>query len=141
MALKENSQPKYPSGPVRDNSKYTTSPTTTEGTAKNVFSKVSTAPRPANRATPSQAPSTSPTAQAMAQATALTARERPTMVSRLASREVMRSSAVAALSVNEVMGRIFELRYGSHRSNYQRYELPCIGSNSTTPCPATAARR
>ena len=33
MALNENSQPKKPSGPLRESSKYTTNPTTTEGKA------------------------------------------------------------------------------------------------------------
>src|SRR3989339_1159834 len=139
-----------------------TRPTTTEGTAKNVLSSVSTTPRPAKRATPSQAPSTSPRLQASAQAVALTDKERPTIASSSASMLVMSCSAVEALSVKVVkfveafvavapqrrwssdhrgVGDVFDLRYRSHRSNYWRYEPPCIGFNSTTPCQETTARR
>ena len=44
-----------------------------------VYSKVSSSPRPLNRATPNQAPNTTPTLQAMALASTLTHSERPTM--------------------------------------------------------------
>ena len=52
MAWKLNSQPQAPSGPERDSSKYTSKPTTTEGTASSACNTVSTAPRPVKRATP-----------------------------------------------------------------------------------------
>ena len=61
MALKLNIQPKKPKGPVRDSSKYTTRPTTTDGSASNVFKPTSTAPRPRNRDTASHAPKATPT--------------------------------------------------------------------------------
>ena len=105
MALKLNSQPKKPSGPERDKSRYTSSPTTTEGTASKVFKPVSTTSRPAKRATPSQAPSTSPKPQASRQAVALTASERPTMSSKAGSKAAMSCSAVVALSERVDMER------------------------------------
>jgi hypothetical protein len=100
MALKLNNQPKKPNGPERESSKYTTNPTTTEGTAKKVLSTVSTAPRPTKRATPSQAPSTMPMQQASAHAVALTANERHTMDRRVGSHAATSWSAVLALSVS-----------------------------------------
>ena len=57
IAFSENSHPNSPNGPERDSSRYTTRPTTTDGSARQVFSTVSTAPRPRKRATPSHAPS------------------------------------------------------------------------------------
>src|SRR3546814_6673643 len=64
MALNENSQPRKPSGPECDSSRYTTRPTTKEGKASDVLSSVRTMPRPRKRATASQAPPTMPTLQA-----------------------------------------------------------------------------
>ena len=61
MAWKVNIQPRKPSGPLRDSSRYTSSPTTTEGSASSVLSSVSTTLRPRKRVTPSQAPATTPT--------------------------------------------------------------------------------
>ncbi len=104
IALKLNSHPSDPSGPLRDSSKYTTSPTTTDGTASKVLSTASTAPRPANRATPSQAPSTSPPTLASTNAMALTASDRPTIASNCASKARISFSAVATLSVSELAG-------------------------------------
>ncbi|MNV11230.1 hypothetical protein D3C71_1017890 [compost metagenome] len=104
MALKLNSQPSEPSGPLRESTRYTTSPTTTDGTASKVLSTASTAPRPAKRATPSQAPSTRPTPQAIRHAVALTDKERPTMVHRTGSEERVSCSAVFALSESVDMG-------------------------------------
>jgi hypothetical protein len=104
MALKENSQPRNPSGPVRDSTRYTTSPTTTEGTARAVFNNASTAVRPRKRATPSQAPSGRPRTQAIAQALALMDSDRPTMASKPGSREAMSCRAVEVLSERVVMG-------------------------------------
>ena len=106
MALKLNNQPRYPKGPERDSSKYTTNPTTTEGTAKAVLSKVSTRPRPANRATPSQAPSTKPRLHASAQAQALTASERPTMARNRGSSETSSCKARNALSEKDCITRL-----------------------------------
>jgi hypothetical protein len=79
MAFKLNNQPNAPKGPLRDNSKYTNKPTTTEGNANKVLSSVSTASRPAKRATPNHAPTTMPKPHAMAQAQTLTHNERATM--------------------------------------------------------------
>ena len=98
IALNVKSHPRAPKGPLRDSSRYTTSPTTTEGTASMVLSNASTAPRPANRATPSHAPSTTPAPQASRQAVPLTASERPTMVHNMGSAENVSCSAVMALS-------------------------------------------
>ena len=98
MALKEKSQPRKPSGPERDSSRYTTRPTTTEGSASAVLRKASTTPRPAKRATPSQAPSTKPRLQASTQAQALTASDRSTMPASTGSSEVMSEKAVRTLS-------------------------------------------
>jgi len=79
MALRLNNQPKNPKGPVRDNSKYTNNPTTTDGKANKVLSTVNNTSRPANRATPNQAPNTTPKPHAMAVASVLTHKERATM--------------------------------------------------------------
>jgi hypothetical protein len=64
---------------VRDNNKYTNNPTTTDGKANRVLSKVNNTPRPLKRATPSHAPNTTPTLHAKVVARTLTHRERPTM--------------------------------------------------------------
>ncbi len=65
-----------------------------------VLSKVRQTPRPRNRATASQDPSISPRPQASRHAVALTASDRPTMVHKAGSLEVINSSAVTALCVN-----------------------------------------
>jgi hypothetical protein len=79
MALRLNNQPKGPNGPVRDRSKYTNKPTTTEGSASKVLSTVNNASRPENLATPNQAPNTKPMLHAMTVANKLTQSERPTI--------------------------------------------------------------
>src|SRR3546814_3368106 len=79
MALNENSQPRKPSGPECDSSRYTTRPTTTEGKASDVLSSVRTMPRPRKRATASQAQPNMPTLQASRDEQALTASERVMM--------------------------------------------------------------
>jgi hypothetical protein len=91
---------------VRDSSRYTTSPTTTDGKASAVLSKASTAPRPLKRDTPSQAPSNRPQPEAIAQAQALTASDRQTMLASMASSEVMREKAVTALSEKVFMRKV-----------------------------------
>ena len=106
MALNEKSQPRKPRGPERDSSKYTTSPTTTDGTAKNVFKQASTTPWPLKRATPSHAPNSKPSAQASRQAVALTHKERPTMASKVGSSDKTNWKAVVKLSANVFMNAL-----------------------------------
>ena len=72
IAVGVNRMPSEPSGPARDSSRYTTSPTTTEGSASSVLSVAIAALRPGTRATASHAPSTMPKAAATRQAAALT---------------------------------------------------------------------
>ena len=103
IAWKLNIQPRKPSGPERDSSRYTTSPTTTDGSANRVLRPASTSPRPLNRDTASQAPSHSPRPQANTQAVALTASDRRTTLHSTASPDVTSCNAVQMLSVNPVM--------------------------------------
>ena len=98
MAWKVNIQPRKPSGPERDSSKYTTKPTTTDGKASKVFSTVNTMCRPGKPDTPSHAPTSRPTPQPIRQALALTPNDRPTMVHSAGSKEVTRCSAARTLS-------------------------------------------
>ena len=111
MALKLNSQPRKPSGPLRDSSRYTSRPTTTDGNASNVLSTVSTLSRPVKRVTPSQAPNASPKPHPIRQAVPLTASERPTTVHRPGSNEAISANAVEALSDRVDMGGA--VRHGS----------------------------
>jgi hypothetical protein len=106
MALKENSQSRKPSGPLRESSRYTTSPTTTEGKANAVLSKVSTTARPLKCATPSHAPRSRPALQAIKEAHTLTVSDRATMLASIGSSEVMSEKAVTALLEKVFMPKV-----------------------------------
>src|SRR5690606_14042927 len=108
-ALKENSHPRKPKGPDRESKRYSARPTTTEGSARAVFSRVSTAPRPWKRTTASQAPVSRPMQHARRQAHALTARDRPTICRNAGSSEVIRLNAVEALWDNVFICNILRL--------------------------------
>src|SRR5690606_31087657 len=98
MALNEKSHPRKPKGPECDSSRYSASPTTTEGKANEVFKMINTSPRPRKRATASHAPNHLPTTQASAHAQALTASERHTIESSTGSADMISAKAVATLS-------------------------------------------
>ena len=66
-----------------------TKPTTTEGNARKVLSRVSTKPLPVNFETPKKAPNAMPKTHAIKQAVALTPKDLPAMAKRPASKEVI----------------------------------------------------
>ena len=103
IAVGVNKMPQAPSGPARDSSRYTASPTTTEGSASSVFSNHTSAPWPGKRATASAAPKASPMAAPNKQAVPLTRSDRPTICSSAGSALTMRWAAMSRLSVIVLM--------------------------------------
>ena len=104
MAVGVNRMPQEPSGPERDSSRYTTKPTTTEGSASKVFSTPTTKPWPGKRTTANQAPRASPMPAPSRQAVPLTCSDRPTTCARRGSAPRISDPAVARLSWKVLTG-------------------------------------
>ena len=104
MAVGVNRMPQEPSGPDRDSNRYTTSPTTTEGSASRVFITPTTRLCPGKRATASQAPSTRPNPAPSKQAVPLTCNDSPTTWARRGSAPRINDPAVTRLSWKVLTG-------------------------------------
>jgi hypothetical protein len=100
MALKENNQPRKPSGPECESSKYTTKPTTTDGRAKAVLSSVIRAERPLKSTSANHAPLEMPSTHANKQAKPLKAKDSNTMCTNVSSKPSIICQAAEKLSKN-----------------------------------------
>src|SRR5262245_27658951 len=94
IALGVNKTPNCPKGPDRDNSKYTTSPTTTGGRPSSAFTMTIKALRPGKRYTDRAVPSGAPIAKAQTLAVRLTSSDRNTISRNCGSNAPIKSKAV-----------------------------------------------
>ena len=106
MAVGVKRMPRLPNGPDRLSSRYTSSPTTTEGSASNVLTPHTATRWPGKRATASQLPSARPNNAPTAQAVRLTRKDSATMPARRASNCVISCQASDRLWAMESKGRM-----------------------------------
>ncbi len=105
MAAGVNRRPIGPSGPARDNSRYTTSPTTTGGRPMSALSKITTPRRPGKFCSAMSAPSGSAMTEAIVTAPRLTCSDNRTISTRCSSSVRIIDSAATIADENSFIVR------------------------------------